>query len=105
VLTDLVSLVRRAVQLEDELIPYPDLVRHRYREWLAAQEAAGRAFTEEQCWWLDRIAETVGVNLSVTSDDFQVGEMFERGGWVAARRLFGAELPVLLEELNEALVV
>jgi type I restriction enzyme R subunit len=45
VLTDLVSLVRHAVQLEDELIPYPDLVRHRYREWLAAQE---RAFTEEQ---------------------------------------------------------
>ena len=101
VLTDLVSLVRHAVQLEDELIPYPDLVRRRYREWLAAQD---RAFTEEQRWWLDRIAETVGVNLSVTSDDFQVGEMFERGGWIAARRLFGEELPVLLEELNEVLV-
>jgi type I restriction enzyme R subunit len=103
VLTDLVSLVRHAVQLEDELIPYPDLVRRRYQEWLAAQEAGGRAFTEEQHWWLDRIAETVGVNLSVTSDDFQVGEMFERGGWVAARRLFGERLPVLLEELNQAL--
>jgi type I restriction enzyme R subunit len=101
VLTDLVSLVRHAVQLEDELIPYPDLVRRRYREWLAAQE---QDFTEEQRWWLDRIAETVGVNLGVTPDDFQVGEMFERGGWIAARRLFGEELPVLLEELNEVLV-
>jgi len=112
-LTDLVSLVRHAVQLEDELIPYPDLVRRRYREWLTAQELAlsgaegaqGRAFTEEQRWWLDRIAETIGVNLGVTSDDFQVGELFERGGWIAARRLFGAELPVLLKEMNEALVV
>jgi type I restriction enzyme R subunit len=104
-LTDLVSLVRHALQLEDELIPYPDLVRRRYRNWLAAQEAGGRTFTEEQRWWLDRIAETVGVNLSVTSDDFQVGALFERGGWIAARRLFGTELPVLLEELNEALVV
>ncbi len=104
-LTDLVSLVRHAVQLEDELIPYPDLVRRRYREWLAAQEAGGRTFTEEQRWWLDRIAEAIGVNLSVTSDDFQVGALFERGGWIAARRLFGVELPVLLEELNEALVV
>ena len=104
-LTDLVSLVRHAVQLEDELIPYPDLVHHRYREWLAAQESEGRAFTEEQRWWLDRVAETIGVNLSVTSDDFQVGALFERGGWIAARRLFGTELPVLLEELNEALVV
>jgi len=104
-LTDLVSLVRHALQLEDELIPYPDLVHHRYREWLEAQESEGRAFTEEQRWWLDRIAETIGVNLSVTSDDFQVGALFERGGWIAARRLFGAGLPVLLEELNEALVV
>jgi len=103
-LTDLVSLVRHAVQLEDELVPYPDRVRHRYREWLAAQEAEGRAFTAEQRWWLDRIAGTIGVNLGVTSDDFQVGELFERGGWIAARRLFGEELPVLLEELNEALV-
>jgi type I restriction enzyme R subunit len=99
-LTDLVSLVRHAVQLEDELIPYPDLVQRRYREWLE-----GRGFTDEQRWWLDRIAEAVGVNLSVTADDFQVGEMFERGGWLAARRLFGEDLPVLLEELNETLAV
>lgn len=48
VLTDLVSLVRHAVQLEDELVPYPDRVRQRYQDWLAAQEAAGRTFTEEE---------------------------------------------------------
>ena len=104
-LTDLVSLVRHAVQLEDELIPYPERVQQRYTDWLAAQEAEGHAFTEEQRWWLDRIAEVIGVNLSMTSDDFQVGALFERGGWIAAKRLFGAELPVLLEELNDALVV
>jgi type I restriction enzyme R subunit len=117
VLTDLVSLVRHAVQLEDELVPYPDLVQRRYRDWLEMQEACpeqsrresrragGRTFTEEQRWWLDRIAEAIGVNLSVTSDDFQVGELFQRGGWIAARRLFGAGLPALLEELNETLAV
>jgi type I restriction enzyme R subunit len=103
VLADLVSLVRKAVQLDDELVPYPDRVRQRYQDWLATQEAAGRAFTEEQRWWLDQIARHIGVNLSVTSDDFQVGELFDRGGWIAARRLFGAELPGLLEELNERL--
>ena len=100
VLTDLVSLVRHAVQLEDELIPFPDLVQRRYREWLE-----GCDFTDEQRWWLDRIAEAVGVNLSVTPDDFRVGKMFERGGWLAARRLFGAELPALIEEMNETLAV
>ena len=105
VLTDLVSLVRHAVQLEDELVPYPDLVQQRYTEWLAAQEAEGRAFTEEQRWWLDRIAETIGVNLGVRAEDFGYGELFNRGGWYAAREVFGEELPALLEELNETLVV
>jgi len=105
VLTDLVSLVRHAVQLDDELVPYPDRVRQRYQDWLAAQEAAGRAFTEEQRWWLDQIAAQVGVNLGVTADDFGYGELFQRGGWYAARELFGEELPELLEELNETLAV
>jgi type I restriction enzyme R subunit len=84
-------------------MPYPERVQRRYEHWLAAQQAGGRTFTAEQRWWLDRIAETIGVNLSVSSDDFQVGELFERGGWIAARRLFGAELPALLEEMNEDL--
>jgi type I restriction enzyme R subunit len=105
VLADLVSLVRHAVELDDELVPYPDRVRRRYEDWLAAQEAGGRTFTEEQHWWLDQIAAHVGVNLSVSSDDFGYGELFSRGGWIAARRLFGAELPALLEELNDTLIL
>jgi type I restriction enzyme R subunit len=105
VLTDLVSLVRHAVQLEDELVPYPELVQQRYEEWLAAQEAEGRAFTEEQRWWLDHIAETISVNLSVRRKDFYDGELFRRGGWHAAQQLFGEELPDLVKELNETLVV
>jgi type I restriction enzyme R subunit len=103
VLTDLVSLVRHAVGLDDELVPYPERVRNRYEDWLAAHEAEGRTFSAEQRWWLDRIAETIGVNLGVSSEDFGVGELFSRGGWIAARRLFGAELPVLIEELNDRL--
>jgi type I restriction enzyme R subunit len=105
VLTDLVALVRHAVQLEDELVPYPEQVQARYRDWLAAQEEAGRTFSEEQRWWLDRIAETIGVNLSARPEDFQHGALFDRGGWPAARQTFGETLPDLLDELNEALVV
>jgi type I restriction enzyme R subunit len=105
VLTDLVSLVRHAVQIDDELEPYPDRVRRRYEDWLAAQEAAGRRFSEEQRWWLDHIAAHIGVNLGVTADDFGYGELFQRGGWIAARKVFGEELPALLDEMNETLVV
>jgi type I restriction enzyme R subunit len=104
VLTDLISLVRCVVQLEDELVPYPERVQSRYEDWLAAQEAAGREFTPEQRRWLERIAEAVGVNLALTPADLQ-DEFFEEGGLLAARRVFGAELAGLLDELNEALVV
>ena len=104
VLTDVVSLVRHAVRMDDELTPYPELVALRYADWLKARETSGRAFTPEQRWWLDKIAEHVGVNLSFSEADFAVnGELAGRGGQVAAQRLFGAGLKTLLAELNQAL--
>jgi type I restriction enzyme R subunit len=103
-LTNLISLIRAVVQLEDELIPYPDRVQQRYQDWLAGQEAAGHQFTLAQRQWLDRMAEVVGVNLAFTRRDFN--DYFQaEGGLNAANRLFGkAELNRLLTDLNEALV-
>jgi type I restriction enzyme R subunit len=103
VLTDLVSLVRHAVQLDDELVPYPERVRRRYAEWLVTQEAEGHNFTLEQHWWLDQIATHIGVNLKIHVEDFNYGEFFNRGGQVAALRAFGPGLQGLLDELNTEL--
>ncbi|MCK6584994.1 MAG: DEAD/DEAH box helicase family protein [Anaerolineales bacterium] len=103
VLTDLVSLVRHAVQLDDELVPYPERVQRRYAEWLAAQQADGKTFTPEQRWWLDQIATHIGVNLEIHAEDFNYGEFFNRGGQITAMRVFGAGLKDLLDELNEML--
>ncbi|MBN1641970.1 MAG: DEAD/DEAH box helicase family protein [Anaerolineae bacterium] len=103
VVTDLVSLVRHAVQMDDELVPYPDVVRARYEQWLAAQEADGQQLTDAQRWWLDRIAEAIGLNLNVTPQDLQHGEMGAHGGIVSAQRAFDGRLQVVLAEMNEAL--
>lgn len=103
VLTDLVSLVRHAVQLDDELVPYPERVGRRYAEWLKAQEAEGKTFTPEQRWWLDQVATHIGVNLEIHAQDFNYGEFFNRGGQVAALRSLGPRLMDLLDELNERL--
>ena len=90
------------VQLDDELVPYPDQVQRRYEEWLAAQEAAGRSFTAEQRRWLDEIAKHIGVNLRFAQEDF--GAYFHaKGGLYAAKRVFGEGLPDLLHSLNEGL--
>lgn len=104
VLTDLVSLVRHAVQMDDELIPYPERVQRRYVAWMASQVAVGRKFTPEQQWWLDQIAAHIGVNLQIRPEDFNYGEFFNRGGQVAALRMLGPQMPNLLQELNRELV-
>jgi len=103
-LTDLIALVRHAVQMDDELIPFPARVQARYTEWRAAQERNGRQFTAEQAWWLDKIAEHVGVSASITADDLLTGEFQSKGGLFKARQVFGAELGAVLDELNGALL-
>ena len=61
ILTDLVQLVRFALEQEDELVPFPEVVRERYDAWLLQQENAGRTFTPEQLAWLERIRDTIAV--------------------------------------------
>lgn len=104
VLTNLVSLVRFAIEADDELVPYPDQVAERYGAWLLAQEQAGRVFSAEQRVWLDRIRNTIASSLEISTDDLDYTPFREHGGIGRAHALFGDELPALLEELNEELV-
>ena len=104
VLTDLVSLVRFALEQEDELVPYPELVDERFRTWLLQQENAGRTFTPPQLAWLERIRDHVAASLAISADDFDYTPFVEHGGIGKAYELFGDELTPLLDELNEALV-
>jgi len=100
-LTDLVSLVRHALQPDSELIPYPDQVQARYTAWLDEQRKAGKLFNNAQRGWLDAIAEQIAVNLALTPRDFN--DIFhDQGGWTAAVSAFGdaASLRLLLDELN-----
>jgi type I restriction enzyme R subunit len=103
VLTDLVSLVRVALHQEDELVPYPDQVRERYRAWLLQQENVGRTFTAEQLTWLERIRDHVAASLLITPDDFGYTPFAEAGGLGKAAQVFGHDLAPLLEEINEVL--
>ncbi len=103
VLTDIVSLVRYALEQEDELVPYPERVAERFEAWLLQQENAGREFTPEQLAWLERIRDHVAASLAITADDFDYTPFVEHGGIGKAHELFGDELAPLLDELNQAL--
>ena len=115
ILTDLVSLVRYAMHQENELVPYPERVMANFKAWMAQQEASsppprageaqggGGRFTDEQRWWLEKMAEHIASNLGIEAEDFGYAPFDQRGGLGKVHQLFGAELPKVIEALNTEL--
>ena len=104
ILTDLVSLVRFAMQQDNELVPYPERVAANFKGWLAQQAASGKAFTPEQQQWLEMIRDHIAASLGIEIDDFDLPPFSQQGGLGRVHQLFGAELPTVIEELNRELV-
>jgi type I restriction enzyme R subunit len=65
--------------------------------------SASPRFTDEQRWWLEKMAEHIASNLGLEADDFELPRFNQRGGLGEVHQLFGAELPSVLTSLNEAL--
>lgn len=104
-LTDLVSLVRFAMQQDNELVPYPERVQSNYKAWLAQQQAAkGHTFNAEQLHWLEMIRDHIAANLGIEPDDFEYAPFNSEGGLGKVHQLFGAELTQVIEAMNRELV-
>ena len=63
----------------------------------------GGRFTDEQRWWLEKMAEHIASNLGIEADDFGYAPFNQRGGLGKVHQLFGAELPKVIEALNKEL--
>jgi len=103
ILTDLVSLVRFAMHQENELVPFPEKVEVNFKAWFARQESSGKKFSEEQRQWLVMIRDHIAANLGIETDDFDYAPFSQQGGLGKVHQLFGEELNIIIEQLNEAL--
>jgi len=104
-LTDLVSLVRFAMQQDNELLPYPERVKANFNAWLAQQQTAkGHTFSADQLHWLELIRDHIATNLRIEPDDFEYAPFNNLGGLGKVHQLFGAELPQVMEAMNRELV-
>lgn len=101
--TDLVALVRVALNQQDELEPFADAVERRYQSWLDQQDAMGRRFTPEQRKWLGMIKDHIAASLSIEAEDFDFNPFLQEGGLGKAHQVFGDELQKVIEELNGVL--
>ncbi len=102
--TDLVSLVRYAIGLTDELVAYPDLVNERFDAWLQQQRNAGWQLSDNQITYLRLIRDHLATSLTIAPRNLQGPPFSTHGGLGRARQLFGTELTPLLNELTEGLV-
>src|SRR6266487_515184 len=107
-LTDIVSLIRYTIERERDkdamLEPYNEIVTRRFTAWLDEHERLrGRPFTAEQRQWLQLICSTIASSLTIETEDFEYSPFVQQGGLGKAYQLFGAELPVILKDLNERL--
>ncbi|BBZ32588.1 type I restriction endonuclease subunit R [Mycolicibacterium confluentis] len=101
--TDLVSLIRYATGVDDELVPYGDRVREKYAAWLTQQEQAGVTFSDTERWWLDRMVSVIASSAGIRVEDLDDAPFTERGGTDGAIRDLGDRAGELIDELNAEL--
>jgi type I restriction enzyme R subunit len=102
-LVDVIALVRHAIDPNADLVPVGLTVQERYDKWLKDKADAGVTFSAEQRQWLDAIRDHIASSLRVEPDDFADGDFYRMGGLGKAHAVFGDQLPVLMEELNQCL--
>lgn len=102
-LTDIIALIRFAIQETPVLEPFTSTVSRSFDLWLDSQEKQGRHFTAEQIRWLEMIRDHIAGSAAIEIEDFDAIPFNQWGGRIKAYNLFGNELPTILQELNEAL--
>ncbi|MCW5943859.1 MAG: DEAD/DEAH box helicase family protein [Fimbriimonadaceae bacterium] len=101
--TDLVSLVRFALNQETILSPFAETVNDRFEAWLTQQELVGRRFTSEQRTWLQMIRDHIAGSVQMDREAFEYSPFVQEGGLGKAFAVFGDDLDPLVRELNEVL--
>ncbi len=105
-LADLVALLRYTMVYETDeqalLEPYRITLERNFATWQAQQEQRrGQPFSEEQCQWLELMRDIIANSLTIEREDFELGLLYQRGGWGRANRVFNNQLGPLLDDLNK----
>ena len=97
--TDLISLVRFAMEYTFILEPFSTTVNRNFEAWLD-----GKDFNAEQYRWLEMIRDHITTSLEFQITDFGYTPFAQRGGVAKAYQLFSDDLDDILTDLTERLV-
>src|SRR5437764_367325 len=96
--TDLVSLVRTAIEPATPLEPFEEHVRERFAAWLEEKRAAGITFAADQLAWLEKMRDYISASGSVDREHLEADNLLG-----PIYKAFGDKLWPLMEELNVTL--
>lgn len=102
-LTDIISLIRFELKLDETLEAYSEAVNRRFKEWVFRRNAGPVQFTEEQMEWLRMIKDHIISSVRVEKDDFELSPFVDEGGLGKFYQLFGGETEKIIEEINKEL--
>lgn len=99
----LVSLIRKAVGLDEWITAYENTVDKNFQEWVFKKQAGTLKFTQEQMQWLRMIKDYVAASFHITTEDFDLSPFNAAGGLGKYYQLFKKDYEKILDELNEVL--
>jgi type I restriction enzyme R subunit len=99
----LVSLIRKAVGLDEWVTAYEATVDRNFQDWVFKKQAGTLKFTQEQMQWLRMIKDYVAGSFHITTEDFDLNPFNAAGGLGKYYQLFKDDYEKILDELNEAL--
>lgn len=108
-LTDIISLIKFAIGLDEELKPFAEHIDGKFKKWIFRHNAQRKtAFTEEQTNWLRLIKDHIAASCCIERDDFDYSPFSDHGGLQKVWGLFSSdnknELDSLMAEMNQELI-
>ncbi|MEX1013638.1 MAG: type I restriction-modification enzyme R subunit C-terminal domain-containing protein, partial [Candidatus Paceibacterota bacterium] len=100
----LVSLIRTASGIDEQLTPYDKMVNKNFQDWIFGKHAGKPKFNEEQMNWLRMIKDHIATSIHFSKDDLDYAPFDAKGGVGKMYQLFGDEMDSIIEEMNEELV-
>ena len=99
----LVSILRKAIGLDEWLNAYDKTVDRNFQEWVFKKQAGNLKFTEEQMQWLRMMKDYVAASFHIEKEDFDLNPFNAQGGLGKMWKLFGEKTDEIINELNDVL--
>ena len=104
-LTALVALIRRSCGIDDKIDLFGDTVARNFKRWIFKRHQGNAPkFTEDQMQWLQMIRDHISASFHFDRDDLDYAPFDGQGGLGRMYQLFGAEMDMLIDEMNDELV-